>query len=405
MTDTTPPPRSDLSAFPQETVIVLPDATPPAPSRAPRSRLWKTLLLGILVASLGAGGYLWATVHYDAVAETFTDAVAETRTSQDRLSAQLAEFDSLAAATSGMLAADSGLLTPTVAHTTLEGVLSDATTTVAGLRGLATEPVPALPPKPSLPWELLSGASALDEATQSLRARAVAVHDAADEVVRNGTRAYDALTQSFIPVTLEAVDPFEEQHLSALNSHVIELRSAREHLAELADGGGSDALASAYLALDEAAREVVASHETVLAGKRGPLFTRRLEVEAWARAIAGGVLIDFEWRRIVNGRGADGSAGGTATWNAAHGGYSTITLSNSVAERWPSAVMRALVAHEVGHTISAKCYEMFDWQDRDANEQWATAWALSHGHTADGNGVALYGQPPKSLIDKAASCR
>lgn len=149
-----------------------------------------------------------------------------------------------------------------------------------------------------------------------------------------------------------------------------------------------------------------ATHDAalILAADTG-LLTTPATREALARSIAGGVLLEFEWQPMVNGCGDGGSAGGLATWNSGHGGYSTITLSNSVAERWPDAVMKALVTHEVGHAISAKCYHLFDWEDPDANEQWATAWALSLGHTADGNGAALYGYPPQELIDTAATCR
>ena len=96
---------------------------------------------------------------------------------------------------------------------------------------------------------------------------------------------------------------------------------------------------------------------------------------------------------------------GTATWNTIRGGFSTITLSNSVAENWPSADARALVAHEVGHSITSKCSDLFDSADQAANEEWATAWAIGMGHTAEGNGVQAYGYPSQDMIDRAMACR
>ena len=103
--------------------------------------------------------------------------------------------------------------------------------------------------------------------------------------------------------------------------------------------------------------------------------------------------------------GGSSGIGGLATWNSGRGGFSTITLSDSVAEWWPNADSRALVAHEVGHAISAKCHDKFDWENQAANEEWATAWAISMGHTALGNGVEAYGYPSQAMIDIAATCR
>jgi hypothetical protein len=55
--------------------------------------------------------------------------------------------------------------------------------------------------------------------------------------------------------------------------------------------------------------------------------------------------------------------------------------------------------------MAAKCGTLFDSGNRASNEAWATAWAISMGHTAEGNGVQSYGYPPQELIDIAATCR
>lgn len=48
------------------------------------------------------------------------------------------------------------------------------------------------------------------------------------------------------------------------------------------------------------------------------------------------------------------------TWNTSDGVYSTITLSGSVAFLWGvNPAVASLVAHEVGHSITSKCYELY----------------------------------------------
>ncbi len=167
------------------------------------------------------------------------------------------------------------------------------------------------------------------------------------------------------------------------------------------DGRESSDALIAYVA---AATQLRASNQAELEEKAGPLLDRRVAAEAFARSLAGGILLDFDWAPIVNGYGTGGTVGGLATWTTDHGGSANITLSDSVAEQWPSPLSQALVAHEVGHAVSVRCSDRFDAQSRAANEAWATAWAISRGFTGDGNGVSIYGPPPQELIDAAATC-
>ena len=158
-----------------------------------------------------------------------------------------------------------------------------------------------------------------------------------------------------------------------------------------------------YLA---AATAVQASHAAEEAEKAGPLYEQRTAVEAFARSIAGGVLLEFDWAPVVNGYGSGGSYGGTATWNVDDGGFSSIALSDSVAELWPSDGVASLVAHEVGHAITAKCFgDIITPETAEQNEQWATAWAIGMGYTADGSGESIYGRPPDELIERSKACR
>jgi hypothetical protein len=154
---------------------------------------------------------------------------------------------------------------------------------------------------------------------------------------------------------------------------------------------------------------VQASHAEEIAEKAGPLLDRRLAVQAFARALAGGVILEFDWATTVNGQGTGGSYGGTSYWFSADGGYATVTLSDSVATMWPGAGVQAPAVHEVGHAILARtdCNTLFfDSEFTEGGEEpWATAWAIGQGHTADGNGESIYGRPPDALIDMSTECR
>ena len=195
----------------------------------------------------------------------------------------------------------------------------------------------------------------------------------------------------------------ESAHVSARNDSVIALRDAVEEVSAsfTLDAQAVDAFAS----LQVASARLVESEGAELAEKAGPLLDARLEVEAFARSIAPGVLLEFDWAPIVNGFGYDGGMGGYTTWWWDEPGRAVIELSDSVAEQWPNARSQALVVHEVGHAISVKCADMYDASTQDSIEKWATAWAISMGYTDDANGVWAYGYPPQSYIDAAAGCR
>ncbi len=375
-------------------------------ARAPRRRhpgVWLGLAAALVVVGLVAGGQLWANLHYDEAATMFAQASAEAGSAHRDLTESLRSHRGTLDAAVRLRGADAGLLTSAEARDELGAAIDAAEAEIAAASEAASEPLPRTPEKPFWPWELLAGAGDLDHESDAAQSLTVALRDAEDGLEFSIETIEDA-AEYLIGTAAEAVAGFEERHISARNAQVIELRLARDDilaLPSLPDAAAADA----FEQLNAAASAVAASHDEVLASKAGSLLQRRLEVEEFARSIAGGVLLEFEWDRIVNGRGLNGSAGGLASWNSGHGGHATITLSNSVAQHWPSPIMRALVAHEVGHAISAKCYDMFDWEDRDANEEWATAWAISMGHTSEGNGVSIYGYPRQEIIDKARTCR
>ncbi|MDY0910475.1 hypothetical protein [Microbacterium sp. CFBP9034] len=261
--------------------------------------------------------------------------------------------------------------------------------------------------KPFWTWELWSETASLEVRTVAADDFAVELAVADDALVAGG----DAMTKAALALYASVPDKaraFEDANISARATSVLDFRESAAQVAKLTRV--DSAAAVGFSALATRADLLGASSNAELAEKAGPLYWTRIEIEAYARSISGGIVLDFDWAPVVNEMSGYWGIGGLANWTTDRGGYTTITLSNSVAEWWTSdsersADARALVTHEVGHAISGKCYDKFDWESADANEEWATAWAISMGHTADGNGVQAYGYPSQAMIDAAATCR
>jgi hypothetical protein len=259
-----------------------------------------------------------------------------------------------------------------------------------------------------------SAATALDDAeqllavdpdalgTDAVRALTADVHAESADLADDEESLIGTLAD-LVAATAATAPAVESANFDAENQPHLDYRRAVADLADVAETSIAEYLAS-YL---ESAHALEASHTEEIAEKSGPLLDRRLAVEAFARSIAGGVLLDFDWALTVNGYGTGGSYGGTSYWHSAEGGYATITLSDSVATRWPGAGVQSLVAHEVGHAILSTCTDLFFGTEFEAagEEPWATAWAIGMGYTADGNGESIYGRPPDALIQISTQCR
>lgn len=257
--------------------------------------------------------------------------------------------------------------------------------------------------KPRVTDDLLDAAASFEEAADLLAttaaersARAAELSGAAD-----GTETAGELLLTSLPAEAEALIA---SYTSATNDARIALREAAAMLtAPVELGTASATTVSTYVAQ---AKGLQASHAAEEAEKAGALYERRKVVEDFARSIAGGVMLDFDWAPIVNGFGDGGSHGGTATWNTAHGGFSTITLSDSIARTWGQEPFgQAVTVHEVGHAMTGKCYELFSTEFGSDNEVWATAWAIGMGYDVNGSGESLYGRPSDELIALSTQCR
>lgn len=385
---------------------VAPSLTPfsrPAGRRRPRTPLVVGVIGAVAVIAGLVATQIVASLRFDEAASR-VDAAART------VSAHQSEVDHrytalLESTDSGHVILDTGRATlpvPDEPWAALTAAVADGEGIGAEVeKTVATEQPPSRD-KPAWFWELFGTTAQLDDDEQLLQQLADALKTASSDA----SDGLDAVTDSGLSVLAaagESAVAFEAAHVSARNDAIIALRDAAADAT--AETAIDDAAATVYVSLQDAAAHVVATEAAELAEKDGPLRGARLEVEAFARSLAPGVLLEFDWAPSVNGAGANGSMGGYTTWWWDEPGRAVIKLSDSVAQQWPAARSKALVAHEVGHAISVKCQGMYDASTQDSIEKWATAWAISMGFTDDANGVWAYGYPPQNYLDAAAGCR
>ena len=347
----------------------------PAPRRSRRGVVgWIAgALLVLLLVLGGAVIHVSANRSFDQAAAELSSATRDARDAADELDVVADDAGDAVAASEAIVGSAADDLIDVAARTALADQAAAMRESVdAAQARLSAGPSSELPEKPLWTWELL-------EATPTLEATAAELTEFAEELDADETAIQDAeaaLVGSAVALYASApaaAAALEAANVSAVNDVVLDFRDARDAVAgQTAVGSGA---VDAFRTYAEKASTLKASAQTELAEKAGPLLGTRLEIEAFARSIAGGVVLDFDWAPIVNNIGGSAGMGGTATLVAMRGGFSTITLSDSVAENWPSADAQALVAHEVGHAITAKCSDMFDSTSGPANEQWATAWA------------------------------
>ena len=377
-------------------------ASPRMPRRR-RTGLVLGLVGGAAVIAALAITQVTASLGYDTVAEDHADAVAAASSEQTQLRAESGDLRTLADSAGLILASENeAIVAPPETEAALAGAVAEAETAMTSADALIATRIPAAGEKPVWFWELFGATSRLDEQRDDAEELADELLAESDDIAR----ASDGVTVSGVALLSSAGDAaaaFEAAHISARNDAVIGLRDAAA--AAIATTTIDEAAVTTYANLQSAAAQVVATENEEMAEKSGPLMDARLEIEAFARALAPGVLLEFDWAPIVNGAGFNGSMGGYTTWWWDEPGRSVIQLSDSVAEQWPADRSKALVAHEVGHAISVKCEDMYDSSTQDSIEKWATAWAISMGFTDDANGVWAYGYPPQSYIDAAAGCR
>ncbi|WP_315073599.1 hypothetical protein [uncultured Microbacterium sp.] len=373
------------------------------PRRMRRTGIAVGLIGGAAVIAGLALTQVTANLGYDNALSRYESTAEATSTTKTQVREAIADLRAVTGAAEQILAGgDQPIAVPEEVQAGLASALADGTTAASEADAVVATEIAGVGTKPGWFWELFGATSELEQRRHDLDVLsdelAVASTETAD--------AHEAVAESGVAVINAAgaaAPAFEAAHLSARNEAVIALRAAAADATAATTMDDSEA--TSYLSLQDAAAHVVATESEELAEKAGPLLNARLEIEAFARSLAPGVLLDFDWSPVVSGAGYNGSMGGYTTWWWGESGRATIELSNSVAEQWPGIRSKALVAHEVGHAISVKCQSMYDSSTQDSIEKWATAWAISMGYTDDANGVWAYGYPPQNYIDAAAGCR
>jgi hypothetical protein len=376
-----------------------------APQRAPRRKRSGVVLavLGAVIVCVACVGIQWsANLAYDDALGSFEDAVAQAASAQNQLEQSVDALAETASAASTIAAADTGSLMDPTAKDVLAAALAEATGTGNSTAELVDETLPKAGEKPFWAWELFGGTTELNAENAAVSAQRSEFESArtdADDVAETVSE----VSVSAVVSAAHAADAFEAAHVSARNLDILTLRRIAASLADVEALDSS--VADGYEQLEAAAAAMLSSEQAEIDEKYGALFEARIAAEEFARGLAPGVLLDFDWSPYVNGYGDGGGMGGLATWWYGDPGYATIELSNSVADLWPSSRSQALIAHEVGHAISVKCEGMYDDSSSESIEAWATAWAISQGFTDDANGTSAYGPPPQELVGVAAGCR
>lgn len=388
-------------------------AEEPAVAGHARSRSpWIRVVTGAVVVLAGAAvlagvgrwtgdaqaRYAAASVAYDDAAAAYDDAVEEAaaaRRHADDTGALAERFVAIDLAP----AVDAGVADPLERAAAELDDLVSRTSPPADVEPVASVDSDWPPTLDEAATALTRSTRELEDRRRALEASSDRLDAAAGEVESAGHELLAEVAAS--PGRLEAANP------SAHDEDLLAFRAAADAVdarvdrwdAESADLVASYVAAAAQLAASNAAGQ---AEQAARAGDLGAL---QQEVEAFARSIAGGVPLAFEWAPVVNGYGGADSYGG---WATVPDGVvqATISLSDSVARDWAaSGIPRAVVVHEVGHAMSSKCRDRFTPSTRAESEAWATAWAISMGYDGPGNGESLYGRPSDALVGLAATCR
>ncbi|MGL3151372.1 hypothetical protein ACSS7Z_13545 [Microbacterium sp. A82] len=376
----------------------------PAPPGSARRTIVIRLAVTVAVIGILFGAVqLTANLLYDDARRAFDSLATDAETSRSSLVEAVDELHEVSKAGESVTATASVWLMDAEAKQNLATAVDDAAPVVEQMTSTAGETAPTAATKPGWAWELF-GATAQLNADSSTTVRLIDDYRSAGQDAAAATSVLQEAGTAAVTSATESAEQFEADHISARNPDIVAFRAATQRLTRSSDDFSAEA-STAYLDMEQAAAAMLTSEHAELMEKSGPLNSARDEVETFARSLAPGLLLDFDWAPLVNGFGDADSMGGYASWWYGDPGYANIELSNSVAERWPSERSRALVAHEVGHAISVRCEGAYDDSSQDKVEDWATAWAISMGYLNRANGTSTYGTPPQELIDAAAACR
>ncbi|MFB2586827.1 hypothetical protein [Herbiconiux liukaitaii] len=262
--------------------------------------------------------------------------------------------------------------------------------------------------KPPLvvPWEQMAEAEEVEAAADRANLTANELLAAAVDTSSSEQSLSEAEVAYFASLSTRARAEAEASTLATKKSRV----DLGLLLDQAADPSQSGSWTSAFIDTLEAARQGVRESQALEAAELAdPALETRREIEAYARSLSAGVVLDFVWAPEVSGLG-DGWLSGTAETYSGDGGWSIITLNYTVEEAWEAGDdnARAIVAHEVGHTqfIREVCEPLFTGPVFNSDhETWATAFSIGLGFDIPGSGIEAYGRPTDEQVATAAQCR
>ncbi|MFB7842082.1 hypothetical protein [Microbacterium sp. NPDC056052] len=385
-------------------------ASVPAPSSAtsrPRRRTLAWLLptaIAVLVLGALTGLELTAWKSFDDAGTTLSRTLDDQDDAARQVEAAITGARSVGDATTAVLAVSDGGLLAAADRTVLATAgeqnakqIDTATTLIPGER-------PRVGARRFWFWDVNADTARLEDLAAGARARTKSL-TAIEGPLRTATDALRTTASTALSAAADRATGTEAANVPADNDAVLEVRAAAAEVTQRASPF-QPRVSADYGALAQAVQRLQDSHAATLAAESGPLAPSRLDLEAFARSLAPGILMDFEWADLINGMGeSNGYLSGETSWWYDRGGHATIRLSNSIAQEWPDDSARAIVAHEVGHAITIRCRTMYDTSNDQTAEAWATAWAISMGFTDEANGTSAYGAPPDTLVQTAAGCR
>jgi len=390
-----------------------PHDAPPAPApRRRRAALWVTVTAFCVLASgVGVGAGLgWQALAVLSTTEAQEHVVAASTALSDATDRRGAALDKARASASSM-ATFVEHARPDYLDEATAKALTDAQARLTAASAHLTN-VTFDPPRVSelsadlLPWTVLADVQRKEQLARQ-------------EAATARTRAADAKRLNAAEKSLEtsatavytALAAHGEQVLTADTSATFASKLVLRHAI---DDGTLGATSSQFggdglLRLMSAVDDVNAAQTAGEAAKQDPAYPIRAQIEDYARSIAHGVPLDFEWHKEVSGLG-DGWYSGTTQYHDDDGGWATIDLNFTLQDGWSDGDVdaRALVTHEVGHAqvVRPECKALFDGPAfRDDDEMWATAWAIAMGFDTGGSGIEAYGRPTDQQIAVAGQCR
>jgi len=386
-------------------------ATPSAPRR--RGRFWIVATAALLLITGGtlAAGWGWRALAAEAESQAHRELVAASTALDDVTDRRGTAIDKARAALLS-LSAWGVKQRPDYLQESTAKALSDAQASLTkaskGLKFTPFDPPRVAAGSPDLmPWSVsadVQGTLELakqEETTRRTRAAELKALTAAQKSVSTSAAAVSAELTAHGEQVLTA-DTSATYESKVTLRHAIDDAKADVSAASTIDG-------SRLLAVISAIDGVNTAQAAGEAAKQDPAYPVRAQMEAYARSIAHGVTLDFQWHEKVSGLG-EGWYSGTTMYHEGDGGWATIDLNFSLQEGWTYGDInaKALITHEVGHAqvVRPECKPLFDGPTfQGDDEMWATAWAIAMGFDVPGSGIEAYGRPSDQQIAVAGQCR